>query len=89
MKSTNIQISRVASLLAESEPELFGRGSAELMPVTRLNNKRGLIVCDARLNDIGRAATEESERKRIDVAKNACVSHLASSLPLVLWQPGL
>lgn len=89
MKSTNIQISRIANLLAESEPELFGRGSAELMPVTKLNNKRGLIVCNARLNEVIRVAIGESERERTNKAKNAYGSHFTSSLPLVFWQPGL
>lgn len=89
MKSTNIQISRIANLLAESEPELFGRGSAELMPVTRLNNKRGLIVCNARLNEVIRVAIGESERERTNKAKSAYGSHFTSSLPLVFWQPGL
>jgi hypothetical protein len=89
MKSTNIQISNIASLLAESEPELFGRGSAELMPVTRLSSKRGLIVCNARLNDVIRVAIGESERERVNTTKSAYGSHFTSSLPLVLWQPGL
>ena len=89
MKSRNIQISNVASLLAESEPELFGRGSAELMPVTRLSNKRGLIVCSARLNEVIRVAIGESERERTNIAKNVYGSHFTSSLPLVFWQPGL
>jgi hypothetical protein len=89
MKSTNIQISSIASLLAESEPELFGRGSAELMPVTRLTNERGLIVCNARLNDVVRVAIGESKRERVNMTKSAYGSHFTSSLPLVFWQPGL
>lgn len=50
-QSHNLQIGEVIDAFAQTEPELFGQGTATLMPVAQVN-KICIPICNARLNDI-------------------------------------
>jgi hypothetical protein len=51
MKSRNLKISEVIDAAAQTEPELFGKGTATLMPVKHVN-KLDIPICDSHLNSL-------------------------------------
>lgn len=52
-QSHNLQIGEVIDAFAQTEPELFGQGTATLMPVTQVD-KISIPICNAHLNEIMR-----------------------------------
>ena len=51
MESRNLQISEVIDAIAQTEPELFGKGAATLMPVNHVD-KLNIPICDSHLNNL-------------------------------------
>ena len=51
IRNHNLQISTVVDAIAQTEPELFGKSGAELMPVKYLG-KLDIPICDSHLNDL-------------------------------------
>ena len=51
MESRNLQISEVIDAIAQTEPELFGKGTATLMPVNHVD-KLDIPICDSHLNNL-------------------------------------
>ena len=51
MESRNLQISEVIDAIAQTEPELFGKGAATLMPVNHVD-KLDIPICDSHLNNL-------------------------------------
>jgi len=50
-KSHNLQIGEVIDAAAQTEPELFGKGAATLMPVKE-SNRLDIPICDSHLNSL-------------------------------------
>ena len=53
MESRNLQIGEVIDAIAQTEPELFGKGAATLMPVNHVD-KLDIPICDSHLNTLSR-----------------------------------
>ena len=53
MESRNLQIGEVIDAIAQTEPELFGKGAATLMPVNHVD-KLNTPICDSHLNTLTR-----------------------------------
>ena len=53
IESRNLQISEVIDAIAQTEPELFGKGTATLMPVNHVD-KLDIPICDSHLNTLSR-----------------------------------
>lgn len=51
MESRNLQIGEVIDAIAQTEPELFGKGTATLMPVKH-SGKLDIPICDAHINNL-------------------------------------
>jgi hypothetical protein len=51
MESRNLQIGEVIDAIAQTEPELFGKGTATLMPVKH-SDKLDIPICDSHLNNL-------------------------------------
>jgi hypothetical protein len=51
MESRNLQIGEVIDAIAQTEPELFGKGAATLMPVNHVD-KLYIPICDSHLNNL-------------------------------------
>ena len=52
MESHNLQIGEVIDAIAQTEPELFGEGTATLMPVNQ-SSSLDIPIFNARINDLG------------------------------------
>jgi hypothetical protein len=50
-KSRNLQIGEVIDAITQTEPELFGQGTAILMPVNQ-SSSLDIPICDAHLNNL-------------------------------------
>ena len=50
-KSHNLQISEVIDSIAQADPDLFGEGTATLMPV-ECRDKLDIAICDKHLNNL-------------------------------------
>ena len=51
MESRNLQISEVIDAIAQTEPELFGKGTATLMSVNYVD-KLDIPICNSHLNNL-------------------------------------
>ena len=51
MESRNLQIGEVIDAIAQTEPELFGKGTATLMTVNHVD-KLDIPICDSHLNNL-------------------------------------
>ncbi len=51
MESRNLKIGEVIDAIAQTEPELFGKGTATLMPVNHVD-KLYIPICDSHLNNL-------------------------------------
>ena len=51
MESHNLQIGEVIDAIAQTEPELFGQGTAILMPIKE-SNRLDIPICDSHLNSL-------------------------------------
>ena len=51
MESRNLQIGEVIDAIAQTEPELFGRGTATLMYVKH-SCRLDIPICDAHINNL-------------------------------------
>ncbi len=51
MESRNLQIGEVIDAIAQTEPELFGKGTATLMLVNHVD-KLDIPICDSHLNNL-------------------------------------
>jgi hypothetical protein len=51
-KSHNLQIGEVIDAISQTEPELFGKSTAMLMPVNHVD-RLDIPICDSRLNNLG------------------------------------
>ena len=61
MESHNLQIGEVINAIAQTEPELFGQGTAILMPVNQ-SSSLDIPICDAHLNNL--TPYDEDERNK-------------------------
>lgn len=50
-KSHNLQIGEVIDAISQTEPELFGKSTAILMPVNHVD-RLDIPICDSRLNNL-------------------------------------
>jgi hypothetical protein len=50
-KSHNLQIGEVIDAISQTEPELFGKSTAVLMPVNHVD-RLDIPICDSRLNNL-------------------------------------
>ena len=61
MKPHNLQIGEVIDAIAQTEPELFGRGTATLMSVKH-SGRLDIPICDAHINNL--TPYDEDERSK-------------------------
>ena len=60
-KPHNLQIGEVIDAIAQTEPELFGRGTATLMSV-KYGGRLDIPICDAHINNL--TPYDEDERSK-------------------------